>query len=293
MYDAVTIIVMTLTTTLNRVVSLEILSGLCFVPEEGHRQVLTALTEVSPLLCERTRFQTLIDSLHRSCSSDRETDRLRTAVLGLINALLRTGTAESSVEFRSHLRFELLMLGITRATEAARPTASARLEDHLDLFEMMRNEDEITLSGGMSNDFDSSSPIGFDNAVNIMEALHSKLKDSLALPHFISLIQHLFMVPFDEKHVPLWKLFDLILQHLTLQCTVDGVTDVHQPIYNAVDMTEMLTRLHTHCEYERVERELDKLKEELDMERTRCIEMENRLADLQDGRASISSRLAT
>lgn len=37
------------------------------------------------------------------------------------------------------------MLGIEKALGSAKESASSRLEDHIDLFEMMRKEDELTL----------------------------------------------------------------------------------------------------------------------------------------------------
>ncbi|WKY09730.1 hypothetical protein Q1695_002242 [Nippostrongylus brasiliensis] len=276
-----------------KILAVEILSGLCFVPEDGHRKVLNALTQVSTVLGERTRFQTLVSELHRSCNSEKETDRSRTAILGLVNALLRTGHAESSLEFRVHLRCEFLMLGMAQAAALIRPEASNRLLDHLDLFEMMRKEDEIVLSGGSSEDSGASSPVNFENATDIAEALQNKLKSSPALPHFMSLLQHLFMVPSDEKHLPLWRLFDLILQHLTLQATVRGMSDVDESFSSVVDMEEILTRLRTQCDYERLETEVERMKEELDHERMRAMELDNRIADLSDGRDSVSSGIST
>ncbi|EYB91861.1 hypothetical protein Y032_0201g1746 [Ancylostoma ceylanicum] len=275
-----------------KIVAVEILSGLCFVPEDGHRQVLTALTQLSPILGERTRFQTLVSDLHKRFHSERETDRARIAILGLINALLRTGHAESSLEFRVHLRCEFLMLGMAQAAAMIRGSASNRLQDHLDLFEMMRKEDEIVLSGGNSEDSGASSPVNFESASGIAEALHSKLRSSPAHPHFMSLLQHLFMVPSDEKHLPLWRLFDLILQHLTLHATVQGMTDVEEAFTSAIDMEDILTRLHTQCDYERLEGEMERMKEELDQERMRAMELDNRISDMNDGRNSVASRIS-
>ncbi|CAI2354292.1 unnamed protein product [Caenorhabditis sp. 36 PRJEB53466] len=279
-----------------KIVAIEILSGLCFIPDEGHVQVLKAITEVSTLLGERTRFQTLVADLHRQYATDRDTDRVRTAIFGLINALLKTGAAETCPVYRQHLRSELLLLGMSTTLEQCRDGASQRLHDHIDLFEMMRKEDEISLAGSCtSSDMSSSggsTPIDFESAVGMAEALQMKLKHSNALPHFISLLQHLFMVPCDEQHVPLWRLFDLILQHLTLQTTVNGMTDVQSPVQSSVDMNEILARLQNHCDYERVAKELEKAREEMDHERTRILELENRLADFSDGRASSGSRIS-
>ncbi|CAB3397644.1 unnamed protein product [Caenorhabditis bovis] len=282
-----------------KIVAIEILAGLCFIPEEGHVQVLKALTQVSSVIGERTRFQTLVSDLHRLFSTDRDTDRVRTAIFGLINALLRTGPAETCATYRQHLRCELLLLGMTTAIGMCRAGASSRLEDHIDLFEMMRKEDELSVCSTSSSSSDAGidsgnhTPVDFESAVGMAEALNQKLKNTQALPHFISLLQHLFMVPSDEQHVPLWRLFDLILQHLTLQSTVEGISDIHAPVKNNVDMAEILARLQNHCDYERVEKELEKAREDMVAERTRILELENRLADAGDhGRATSGSRIS-
>lgn len=52
----------------------------------------------------------------------------------------------------------------------------------------------IIISSGVSDDSGASSPVDFDNVVGMAEALQAKLSSTVALPHFASLLQHLFMV---------------------------------------------------------------------------------------------------
>lgn len=49
---------------------------------------------------------------------------------------------QNSLEFRMHLRVELLMLGLHSVLEQLRSSSSAVLNDHIDLFQMSRQEDE-------------------------------------------------------------------------------------------------------------------------------------------------------
>ncbi|EFO17227.1 hypothetical protein LOAG_11274 [Loa loa] len=62
-----------------------------------NKKVLHAITEAREILGERTRFQRLVDDIYRNYGNDRETDRVRTTAMSLINALLSSGPAEEKI----------------------------------------------------------------------------------------------------------------------------------------------------------------------------------------------------
>lgn len=131
-----------------------------------------------------------------------------------------------------------------------------------------------------------------DSPIGLAEALNKRLDKTTALPHLVSLLQHLLMVPGNEKYAPLWKLFDVILQQLSLQTSMGAMATESDPQFASqpikFDMDEILSRLRTQQEYERLEKEHTQLQTELDNERKRVLELENRIADMQDG-TSLSS----
>ncbi|VDM96207.1 unnamed protein product [Thelazia callipaeda] len=262
----------------------EILAGVCLI-SDGHAKVLNALTELQEILGERTRFQRIVDDIYRKYRSDRETERVRIAAMSLINALLSSGPAEHSLEFRMHLRIELLMLGLHNVLKQLRNSSSTALNNHLDLFEMSRQEDEQHFA---RNDFDPSPPTDTDNPVDIVEVLMRRLNTSIAMPHFISILQRFLLVPSDDKHVYLWRLFDIVLQQLILQAKIDPYPDVRDPVIK-VDMNEALSKLHTQHEYDNLEKMYSELEEELRQERLNVIDLQSRLADC-DGRSTYSRR---
>lgn len=101
---------------------------------------------------------------------------------------------QHSLEFRLHLRYELLMLGMQEIVDRLRNDFdNPTLNDHIDLFDMMRQEDEQEMTTSL--DSGASSPIDYENPAAMADILTHRLADSVALPHLISLLQHLLMVP--------------------------------------------------------------------------------------------------
>ncbi|MEJ1287971.1 dishevelled associated activator of morphogenesis 2 [Cricetulus griseus] len=128
-----------------KVAVLEILGAVCLVPG-GHKKVLQAMLHYQVYAAERTRFQTLLNELDRSLGRYRDEVNLKTAIMSFINAVLNAGAGEDNLEFRLHLRYEFLMLGIQPVIDKLRQHENAILDKHLDFFEMVRNEDDLELA---------------------------------------------------------------------------------------------------------------------------------------------------
>lgn len=94
-----------------KIAVLELLGAMCLVPG-GHKKVLEAMLHYQRFACERTRFQGVVNDLDRSTGKYRDDVNLKTALMSFINAVLNYGPGQEQLEFRLHLRYEFLMLGI-------------------------------------------------------------------------------------------------------------------------------------------------------------------------------------
>lgn len=196
-----------------KVAVLEILGALCLVPD-GHKKVLQAMAHYQKYAAERTRFQTLLHELDRSTGRYRDEVNLKTAIMSFINAVLNAGPGEDNLEFRLHLRYEFLMLGIQPVIDKLRGHENATLDRHLDFFEMVRNEDDCELA----KRFDLTH-VDTKSAGQMFELIKKKLSHSDAYPHLLSILQHCLQMPYKRGAgaVQQWQLLDRILQQIVLQ----------------------------------------------------------------------------
>nr|XP_057933083.1 disheveled-associated activator of morphogenesis 1-like [Doryrhamphus excisus] len=222
-----------------KVAVLEILGAVCLVPG-GHKKVLEAMLHYQTFASERTRFQTLVTDLDRSTGRYRDEVSLKTAIMSLINALLSQGPGEASMEFRTHLRYEFLMLGIQPVIDKLRRHDNATLDRHLDFFEMLRNEDELLLS----KRFDLVH-VETKSASQMFELIRKRLNHTEAYPHLLSALQHCLMMPFKQNRttVQYWVLLDRIVQQMVLQTDKGENPDV-APLenFNVKNIVSMLVK---------------------------------------------------
>ncbi|ELW66082.1 Disheveled-associated activator of morphogenesis 2 [Tupaia chinensis] len=196
-----------------KVAVLEILGAVCLVPG-GHKKVLQAMLHYQVYAAERTRFQTLLNELDRSLGRYRDEVNLKTAIMSFINAVLNAGAGEDNLEFRLHLRYEFLMLGIQPVIDKLRQHENAILDKHLDFFEMVRNEDDLELA----RRFDMVH-IDTKSASQMFDLIHKKLKHTEAYPYLLSVLHHCLQMPYKRNggYFQQWQLLDRILQQIVLQ----------------------------------------------------------------------------
>uniref|UniRef100_A0A669CCS7 Dishevelled associated activator of morphosis 2 n=1 Tax=Oreochromis niloticus TaxID=8128 RepID=A0A669CCS7_ORENI len=196
-----------------KVAVLEILGAVCLVPD-GHKKVLQAMAHYQKYAAERTRFQTLLNELDKSTGRYRDEVNLKTAIMSFINAVLNAGAGEDNLEFRLHLRYEFLMLGIQPVIEKLREHENATLDRHLDFFEMVRNEDDSELA----KRFDMTH-VDTKSAGAMFELIKKKLSHTDSYPHLLSILQHCLQMPYKRSGGTLqhWQLLDRILQQIVMQ----------------------------------------------------------------------------
>ncbi|XP_051781360.1 disheveled-associated activator of morphogenesis 2 isoform X2 [Erpetoichthys calabaricus] len=196
-----------------KVAVLEILGAVCLVPG-GHKKVLQAMCHYQKYAAERTRFQTLLNELDRSTGRYRDEVNLKTAIMSFINAVLNAGAGEDNLEFRLHLRYEFLMLGIQPVIDKLREHENATLDRHLDFFEMVRNEDDLE----MAKHFDAVH-LDTKSATQMFDVVKKRLTHTDCYPHLLSILQHCLQMSYKHSHSNLqqWQLLDRILQQLVLQ----------------------------------------------------------------------------
>ncbi|XP_040055075.1 disheveled-associated activator of morphogenesis 1 [Gasterosteus aculeatus] len=239
--ESINIIAQSLTTESikTKVAVLEILGAVCLVPG-GHKKVLEAMLHYQTFASERTRFQTLMMDMDRSTGRYKDEVNLKTAVMSFINAVLSQGAGETSLEFRIHLRYEFLMLGIQPVIDKLYSNENATLNRHLDFFEMLRNEDELQ----MSKRFDAVH-IETKSASQMFELIRKRLNHTEAYPHLLSALQHCLMMPSKQSSTThhYWTLLDRIIQQLVLQTDKGEDPDV-APLedFNVKNIVRMLVK---------------------------------------------------
>ncbi|XP_026817495.1 disheveled-associated activator of morphogenesis 1 [Rhopalosiphum maidis] len=220
-----------------KVAVLEILGASCLVPG-GHKKVLDAMTDYKEFAHERARFQGIINDLDRNTGVYRDDLTVKTAIMSFVNAVLSYGPGQESLEFRLHLRYEFLQLGLKNIIIKLREHENQTLDRHMDFFDMVRNEDENELARKFEQE-----QVDTQSATSMFDLLRRKLSHSPAYPHFLSLFQHFLLLPLEYGSLPQhWLLFDRIVQQITLQTDAGADNDVSPININVKEIIQLLAK---------------------------------------------------
>eukprot|EP00095_Tigriopus_kingsejongensis_P000197 snap_masked-scaffold41_size498431-processed-gene-1.12 protein:Tk00197 transcript:snap_masked-scaffold41_size498431-processed-gene-1.12-mRNA-1 annotation:"disheveled-associated activator of" len=236
-----------------KIAILELLGAICLVPG-GHKRVLEAMLHYQVFASERTRFQGIVNDLDRSTGKYRDDVNLKTAIMSFVNAVLNYGHGQENLEFRIHLRYEFLMLGIQPVIDKLRQHENETLNRHLDFFEMVRLEDEKELA----KRFDQVH-VDTKSASAMFEILRKKLNHTSAFPHFLSMLQHCILLPLDYGSQPqYWHMFDKVVQQLVLQSESQEDPDGSPLEINVKELVEQLAKEEEYSQLKNRVEELEK-----------------------------------
>ncbi|XP_026095469.1 protein diaphanous homolog 1-like isoform X3 [Carassius auratus] len=213
----------------------KLLSALCILERPGntHERVLECITEQAEEQ-EIERFQPLLSGMNKNSIT------LKAGCMQLINALI---SRVEELDFRIHLRSELMRLGLRDQLKEVRSIENDELKVQLQVFEEQADEDSEDLRSRLDD-----VRLEMDDMTEVFQILMNTVKDSKAEPLFLSLLQHLLLVRNDYMSRPqYYKLIDECTAQIVLHrngCDPDFKCrkfdlDVDHLIDNMVDKTKV------------------------------------------------------
>eukprot|EP00117_Sycon_ciliatum_P015403 scpid55780/ scgid0512/ Protein diaphanous homolog 3; Diaphanous-related formin-3 len=167
---------------------LRIMAAMSLVPPSGHDKALEALTLVGEFR-EIGRFSVLIDALRLDLEGAKN-HLLQLACIQFINAII---TTPDDLDFRIHLRNEVIRAGLDEVLAGLPDEPGDDLAVQLEVFEYHREEDVNELQVRLGD-----IRVELDDPYELFSRLLALSQDTPAYPHFLSLLQHLIMLPNED-----------------------------------------------------------------------------------------------
>uniref|UniRef100_A0AAZ3RZX2 Diaphanous related formin 1 n=1 Tax=Oncorhynchus tshawytscha TaxID=74940 RepID=A0AAZ3RZX2_ONCTS len=174
----------------------KLLSAICILehPDNLHERVLEAITEEAEKQ-DIERFQPLLSGMNKPNIG------LKNGCMQLINALISRG---EELDYRIHIRSELLRLGLRDLLTEIRTIENEELRVQLSVFDDQAEDDSEELQARL-------------NDVRVFQIVMNTVKDSKAETHLLSLMQHLLLIRNDYMVRPqYYKLIDECIAQIVL-----------------------------------------------------------------------------
>ncbi|KAF0878641.1 DIAP1 protein, partial [Crocuta crocuta] len=271
----------------------KLLSALCILPqpEDMNERVLEAMTERAEM-DEVERFQPLLDGLKSGTSIALKASISSKTVgcLQLINALI---TPAEELDFRVHIRSELMRLGLHQVLQELREIENDDMRVQLNVFDEQGEEDSYDLKGRLDD-------IRMEMEYPFMDwILLNTVKDSKAEPHFLSILQHLLLVRNDYEARPqYYKLIEECISQIVLH--KNGADPDFKCRHLQIDIEGLIDQMIDKTKVEKSEAKATELEKKLDSELTARHELqvemkkmesdfEQKLQDLQGEKDALDS----
>ncbi|XP_077433933.1 protein diaphanous homolog 1 isoform X2 [Vanacampus margaritifer] len=170
--------------------------------ENLHERVLEAITEEAEKQ-DIERFQPLLSGMNSSNIA------LKGGCMQLINALISRG---EELDFRIHIRSELLRLGLRDCLKEVRTIENEELRVQLTVFDEQAEDDSEDLKARLDD-----IRIEMDDVREVFDILVNTVRDSKAENNFLSVMQHLLLIRNDYLVRPqYYKLIDECIAQIVL-----------------------------------------------------------------------------
>lgn len=179
--------------------SVRLLAAVSLVPPNGHRKALEGIT-VCGEIRSQDRFVPIIMGLGM-----RDNQPMQVACIQLVNALVST---PDDLDFRCHLRNEFMRTGLIDLINTLDSQVDDELRTHLQIFHDHTDEDYEEFSHRYDN-----ARLEFDDAYQCFQLVNNTVKDTVAEPYFLSILQHLLCIRDDLFSRP--QYFKLIEECIT------------------------------------------------------------------------------
>ncbi|XP_035264045.1 protein diaphanous homolog 1-like [Anguilla anguilla] len=247
--------------------AVKLLSVICILedPEDLHERVLEALT-VQGEEQEIERFQPLLSGMHKPNIA------LKAACMQLINALISRG---EELDFRIHLRSELMRLGLREQLTEVRSIENDELKVQLSVFDDQAEDDSEDLRARLED-----VRIEMDDVAEVFQILMNTVKDSKAETHFLSLMQHLLLVRNDYLARPqYYKLIDECVGQIVLHR--NGTDPDFKCKHVKLDIEGLIDNMVDQTKVETSEAKAAELEKKLDAELTARHELQVELRKME------------
>ncbi|XP_076015765.1 protein diaphanous homolog 1 isoform X2 [Genypterus blacodes] len=234
-------------------------------PDNLHERVLEAITEEADKR-DIERFQPLLSGMRNNSIA------LKGGCMQLINALISRG---EELDFRIHIRSELLRLGLRELLTDVRSIENEELRVQLSVFDDQAEDDSEELKARLDD-----IRIEMDDVREVMEILVNTVKDSKAEGLFLSLMQHLLLIRNDYMARPqYYKLIDECIAQIVLHR--NGADPDFKCRNLSLDIEGLIDNMVDQTKVETSEAKAFELEKKLDTELTARHELQVELKKLE------------